>query len=397
MRLLIVEADGGSRGNPGPAAYGALVRDAETGEVLVELAEHIGVTTNNVAEYQGLVAGLRAAHEIDPGARVEARLDSKLVVEQMSGRWSIKNATLRAIALEAREVLPYERVSYRWVPREQNMAADRLVNESLEAIERGRSGSIRRCPEAAPPPLDVVGSAEEDEARAEAAARPANKVLGWAPDLGPPMLTLLARHGASEYSLEKRFSGRGGVDVPLAPVGREQAEALAVELERRGGADVVVTSPLLRTRQTAGIVARRLGLQLEVEDGFAECAFGEWDGRTFAEVRDGWPVELEAWLASADVAPPGGESFAEVRTRVDAARRRLHERHPTRRVVVVSHVSPIKLAVGLAIDAPLHSLYRMELAPCSLTSVAWYADGNASLLGFAESAHLRDVPVPDGV
>ena len=104
-RKLIVEADGGSRGNPGPAAFGALVRDAETGQVLAERAETIGTTTNNVAEYRGLLAGLRAAAEIDPAAQVEARLDSKLVVEQMSGRWKIKDPTLRGIALEARDVL----------------------------------------------------------------------------------------------------------------------------------------------------------------------------------------------------------------------------------------------------------------------------------------------------
>ena len=81
MRKLIIEADGGSRGNPGPAAYGAVVLDGRTGEVLVELADFLGTQTNNVAEYEGVTAGLAAAHEIDPQAQVEARLDSKLVVE----------------------------------------------------------------------------------------------------------------------------------------------------------------------------------------------------------------------------------------------------------------------------------------------------------------------------
>jgi ribonuclease H / adenosylcobalamin/alpha-ribazole phosphatase len=94
-RRLTVEADGGARGNPGPAAFGAVVRDATTGEVLAEVAATLGVTTNNVAEYRGLIAGLQAARSIDPEASVEARLDSKLVVEQMSGRWKIKNAALR--------------------------------------------------------------------------------------------------------------------------------------------------------------------------------------------------------------------------------------------------------------------------------------------------------------
>ncbi len=104
MTRLIVEADGGSRGNPGPAAYGAVVKDAETGSVLDERADVIGVASNNVAEYRGLIAGLEAARAIDPDATVEVRMDSKLVVEQMSGRWQIKHPDMRLLAREARDV-----------------------------------------------------------------------------------------------------------------------------------------------------------------------------------------------------------------------------------------------------------------------------------------------------
>jgi ribonuclease HI len=133
-RTLIVEADGGARGNPGPAAFGAVVRDGATDEVLAEVAQTLGVTTNNVAEYRGLIAGLQAARDIDAQASVEARLDSKLVVEQMSGRWKIKNATLRSLALEAHRVLPEGRVSYTWVPRARNAHADRLLNAALDRL-----------------------------------------------------------------------------------------------------------------------------------------------------------------------------------------------------------------------------------------------------------------------
>ncbi len=139
---FIVEADGGSRGNPGPAAYGALIRDAHTGVVLAELAEYIGVATNNVAEYRGVLAGVRAALVLDAGAQIEARLDSKLVVEQMSGRWAIKNAGLREIALELRNL--GGSVRYTWVPREQNTFADRLANEALDEAAAGRTDPIAR-------------------------------------------------------------------------------------------------------------------------------------------------------------------------------------------------------------------------------------------------------------
>jgi len=129
-RELIIYADGGSRGNPGPAAYGALVCEGET--VLIEIAEKIGIATNNVAEYQGLIAGLRAANKIDPAAHIEARLDSKLVVEQMSGRWKIKNIPLAKLAMEAKKIHSPELITFTWIPREENYEADRLVNLALD-------------------------------------------------------------------------------------------------------------------------------------------------------------------------------------------------------------------------------------------------------------------------
>jgi ribonuclease HI len=138
-RRLVAEADGGSRGNPGPAAYGALVRDPVTGEVLAEDAEYLGVTTNNVAEYSGLIAALTAAKAIDPTARVHVRMDSKLVVEQMSGRWKIKHEDMRRLALEARAILPRDQVTYEWIPRAENSAADRLANEAMDLAAKGMS------------------------------------------------------------------------------------------------------------------------------------------------------------------------------------------------------------------------------------------------------------------
>jgi len=141
-RRLVVEADGGSRGNPGPAGYGAVVRDAVTGEVLAEVSESIGRATNNVAEYSGLVAGLRAAAALARGADVEVRMDSKLVVEQMSGRWQIKHPDMRPLAAKARETArALGRVSYTWVPRSRNAHADRLANQAMDAAA-GKAGAV---------------------------------------------------------------------------------------------------------------------------------------------------------------------------------------------------------------------------------------------------------------
>jgi len=144
-RKLIIQADGGSRGNPGLAGYGAVVLDAVTGEVLAEVREAIGYATNNVAEYSGLVAGLRAAGKLAPGATAEVRMDSKLVVEQMSGRWKIKHPDLRPLAAEAsRLARALGPVTYTWVPRERNTHADRLANEAMDAASgqaKGRGGN----------------------------------------------------------------------------------------------------------------------------------------------------------------------------------------------------------------------------------------------------------------
>jgi len=130
---LIIEADGGSRGNPGPAAYGCLVKDAQTNEVLFEEGKTLGITTNNVAEYSGLVAALEAAHKIDPNAQIEVRMDSKLVVEQMSGNWKIKHENMKDLVGKARNAFAKDQVKYVWVPREDNLAADTLLNIALDA------------------------------------------------------------------------------------------------------------------------------------------------------------------------------------------------------------------------------------------------------------------------
>jgi probable phosphoglycerate mutase len=357
-----------------------VVRDPLTGIALVELADHLGVTTNNVAEYTGLLEGLRAAMEIDPDARVEARLDSKLVVEQMSGRWAIKNDALRRIALQARDVAPREQVTYTWVPREKNKAADALANESMDAVERGRSGRVRRTH------ADAGGTTTP--ATRLAGPRPA--IVGWGPDLGPPTITTVVRHGVTQHSLERRFSGSGGAfDPPLAPEGVAQAEAAAAELVRRGGAEVLVTSPMLRTRQTADILGASLGLTPAVVPGMEEARFGEWDGFTFAEVMARWPDHMADWLASPDVAPPGGESLRDVAERVGAALDSVLAAHPGGRVVLAAHVGTIRAMTARALGSPLQSMNRMELAPASITTLTWYADGNASMRSFAESGHLR--------
>jgi probable phosphoglycerate mutase len=366
---VVVEADGGARGNPGPAGYGALVRDAATGAVLAERAESLGVTTNNVAEYSGLIAGLEAAAAL--GAReVEVRMDSKLVIEQVSGRWQVKQPHLRPLARRATVLLGgFETVRLRWVPRAENAAADALANSAMDGTP------VRR-----------------DHAHAVAVPRtvPAAGGPGWAAPADRPTTTVLVRHGASALSAERRFSGRG--DVPLSAEGEAQARRVAALLAAQvpvRGFDAVVTSPLRRARSTAETLAESLGVELVVDDDLTEADFGAWEGLTFAQVRARWPELVEEWRASPDVAPPGGEAFSAVAGRVRAALDRLLAARPAGSVVVVvSHVTPLKTLLRIALDAPPSLLFRLQLDVGGVSEVDWYPGGAASVRLVNDLHHL---------
>ncbi|MFI7326648.1 bifunctional RNase H/acid phosphatase [Streptomyces rubiginosohelvolus] len=412
-RQVVVEADGGSRGNPGPAGYGAVVIDPATGEPLAEAAEYIGVATNNVAEYRGLIAGLEAAKALFPDAgealRVHVRMDSKLVVEQMSGRWKIKHPDMKPLAARAAAILPPSSVTYEWIPRAQNKHADRLANEAMDAGRDGRQWEASASTAALDAPAAVVDTPAADalfslpEETAESGGEPTDAhpapqqaagapQTGWgaAPDLGAPATLVLLRHGETALTPEKRFSGSGGTDPELSAVGRGQAERAAGYFAALGTVQEIVSSPLRRCRETAAAVAARLGLDVRIDESLRETDFGAWEGLTFGEVRERYGDDLTAWLASPDTAPTGGgESFAQVTERVAAARDRLVARYAGRTVLLVTHVTPIKTFVRLALGAPPEALFRMELSAASISTVAYYGDGNASVRLLNDTSHLR--------
>lgn len=370
---VVVQADGGSRGNPGPAGYGAVVLDAATGATLAERKAAIGVGTNNVAEYQGLIAGLTAAGELG-ASDVRVQLDSKLVIEQMSGRWQVKHPSMRPLARQAAELAAgFERVSYEWIPRAQNSQADRLANEAMDA--------------AAKPVTRAESALERDKSAQE--RLPANNNGAWVPPQTTATRLLLVRHGVTEYSVAKKFAGRS--DLELTEAGLEQARRAAGRIAELGPVDVLISSPLRRTRQTAQQISDRLELPVQIEDGVIETDFGDWDGYTFEQVRERWPAELQRWLDDSTVAPPSGESFETVTRRVRRARDQILAQHTGKTVVVVSHVSPIKTLVRLALDAPVSALRQMFLAPASVSVIEYYADGPVSLQSFNDTAHM-DAP-----
>ncbi|NEB87992.1 histidine phosphatase family protein, partial [Streptomyces anulatus] len=209
-------------------------------------------------------------------------------------------------------------------------------------------------------------------------------------DLGAPATLVLLRHGETALTPEKRFSGSGGTDPELSATGRGQAERAAEHFAALGTVQEIVSSPLRRCRETAAAVAGRLGLDVRIDEGLRETDFGAWEGLTFGEVRERYADDLTAWLASPDTAPTGGgESFAEVAERVAAARDRIVARYAGRTVLLVTHVTPIKTLVRLALGAPPEALFRMELSAASISTVAHYADGNASVRLLNDTSHLR--------
>ncbi|SFT52039.1 probable phosphoglycerate mutase [Actinopolyspora lacussalsi subsp. righensis] len=399
---VIVEADGGSRGNPGAAGYGAVVRDAADGRVLAECSDGLGETTNNVAEYRGMIAGLNAALELG-AAEAEIRLDSKLVVEQMSGRWRVKNPALQPLAAEARRLVSrFTSARFEWIPRERNKHADRLANEAMDRQGDGadsvaEAGSTVPTGAAAPAeptePATVTGTAAVTGTAGTDSAP--SGVASWSGAVGAPTRLLLLRHGQSPMSVDKRYSGRG--DVPLTELGRRQARAAAGrlltmdELVPEEGAVPVLSSPLRRARGTAEAVATAIGGQLVPHEGLVETDFGAWEGLTFTEAAQRYPELHRSWLGDPAVTPPDGESMNAVFERIDEVRNRLLRDYAGRTIVLVTHVTPIKALLRMALGVGPELFYRLHLDLASLSVAEFYPDGNASVRLVNDTSHLRGI------
>lgn len=353
-RDFVVTADGGSRGNPGPAAYGATV--SENGLLLAELYDTLGIASNNVAEYSGLIAGLRKAHELDPLATIHVKMDSKLVVEQMSGRWQIKHPTMRELAKEARSIHLMELITFQWIPREENFHADRLANKALD----GEAGAASK------PILNYL---------TERLVSPEVPTTLW-----------FVRHGETLLTPTRRFSGVGPMDPPLTETGIGQAQAVAKEIAARKP-DLLIASPLMRTMMTAKEISDVTGLDPIFDDLWVEIDFGNWEGLIPSEIKEKYPEDWEGWLASPSHRAGGGESYAEVYSRVEAGINDLVERYPGKKLCVVTHNIVIRAIATYAMQASLESMYHVDILPCSITTVAvWPSDGLRALKSLSERA-----------
>jgi len=395
-KVVIIEADGGSRGNPGPAGSGAVLIDKESGSIIAELAIFIGVATNNVAEYRAVLAAIELANEMVPDADLLVRMDSKLVVEQMSGRWKIKNEGMQELSIQMTAAIGSRTIKFEWMPREQNTKADSLANEAMD-----NQASVTRKYEGMPGTATIqVVTLSAKTTAADLEFNPELPSSVRAPrDVTKKLTTvILVRHGRTLLTESHKISGRGGEDPQLSTLGREDATLVAGELVKVGQTGIfakflkptaMISSPIARTRETAQIIGDRLGLTVSTNEDIAEIGFGEWDGHTNQEVAAKWPEEYNQWRGDVKVSPPGGESLEDFDERVQKGRRAILEEFEGQSVVVVSHVMPIRGFIKAAIDANWPAYWRTSIAPCSITVLRFWGDEAAEVSVINHTSHLQ--------
>lgn len=379
---LIIEADGGSRGNPGIAGSGACVIDADTGEVILEISKFIGVATNNVAEYLALVAGLEGAYSLNAEARILVRMDSKLVIEQMAGRWKIKHPDMQQLGARVQKMVAGKPIRWQWIPREENSRADSLANKAMDeqgdavvvTSELGPRASVVEFNQTLPSSVRAPGGVTE------------------------PLTTIvLVRHGRTHLTESKRISGRGGENPGLSDLGREDAHKVAKALAEIGNSgpwshltpvSAIISSPINRTLDTAHIISNELSLGVDVIEDLAEISFGDWDGHTNDEVKSKWASSFQEWQGSWTVTPPNGESLETFDARVQAARCEVLSRYAGKTVAVVSHVMPIRGFIRAGMDGGAAGYWRPQISPCSITIIRFWGDQAAEVVTMNATSHL---------
>ncbi|WP_262368192.1 bifunctional RNase H/acid phosphatase [Corynebacterium urealyticum] len=432
MRLS-VECDGGSRGNPGPAGTGSSVKDAAGAEVgcVWQFIKH---ATNNVAEYQGLINGLNLAVEIaeqqgvKPGSlSVDVRMDSKLVVEQMSGRWKIKHPDMKPLAQEVKRIEgQLAQVSYTWVPRAQNARADELANRAMDEREGGQwideelvaAGSAAAASPAGdaegadmlfdldqPAEDAAAGAKGEEPAQTNTAATTTAKKdtaetqregeesqpagvspTAWMGKTEPTTLLLL-RHGQTELNRDGKYSGRGNPE--LTDLGKKQIAHAARHISERGDVDVILSSPLGRCQETARAAAEALGMgknAITTDEAIIEMDFGTWEGRRFVEIQEDHPEAHRECFNYATAAPHGGESPEQVYRRVSEFVDRVIAEYPGKTVLVVTHMMPIKSVLRRALGTGGEIYRSLHLDVASL-SVADFLPNGAGVVRLVNESH----------
>jgi probable phosphoglycerate mutase len=358
------------------------VIDAATGLVIREISEFIGIATNNVAEYRALKAALEEVHRINPLARVRVRMDSKLVIEQMSGNWKIKHPDMRALAIEVQQLSAGLDISFEWIPREENSRADALANKAMD-----ETANVITDTTVNPVPAMVA----EFNGELPSSVRAPGHIT-------EPLTTLvLVRHGRTHLTETKKISGSGGENPGLSELGKQDAHRVSVELAKLGTSGAfahiepiaaIVASPIQRTVDTANILANHLHRAVTLEPSIQEISFGDWDGHTNDEVARDWPELFEQWRGSWTVSPPNGESLEAFDLRVNQGLDAIIAQHAGKTVAVVAHVMPIRGIIRAAIGGGIESYWNQQVAPCSITILRLWGRQATEVVTINATHHL---------
>lgn len=366
--MIFVYCDGASRGNPGPASYGVSIVD-DGGAIVAEFGEQLGIRTNNYAEYQGVIAALRylskTAHR-----DVTIRMDSKLVIEQLAGRWKVKSPDMRELVAEASRLLGPFRATLQWIPREENSRADELANQALD-------GSVT---EFAAAEIELAGV----QPRSIRAPRQSRE----------PVTLVLVRHGHTKVTERDLIAGGDGSDPELSELGILDASAAAktipalLEYFKLPAASTIIHSPMVRTTQTAQIISKHVPVGLEQDERLREIGFGNWNGQEMTAITAEKPDFVRSWQGSMSVKPENGESIDDLVARVHPLIEELCESHSGETVVLVSHMMPVRTIAALSAKGAPSLYWSTNFSPGSVSIVRFFGPNFAEQFVINSCQHL---------
>lgn len=366
--MIFLYADGASRGNPGPAAYGVHIED-EAGNTIADFGEAIGIATNNQAEYSAVIAGLRYLTQTEH-RDITVRMDSKLVVEQLSGSWKIKNQQLIELAIAATDLVRKFSVKFEWIPREQNKLADANANK---ALDEGDFSSV------------------EDSQIELASVQP--RGIRAPRQSVEPTTVIVVRHGHTVNTERNVISGGDGTDPELSELGLWEAagaaDALPQLLTYFGLPPVAAIhhSPMNRTRQTAEAMAKTIPVELHPDNRLREIGFGEWEMRQIAELETDSSEQVSRWRGSMSQRPPGGESVLDLQARVWESLDDLIERYRTQSVVISTHMMPTRAVAAAAYGSEM-AYWGLGTSPGGISIYRFFGRDMAEIFAQNYCAHL---------
>lgn len=366
--MIFLYADGASRGNPGPAAYGVHIVDS-SGVLIADLGEQLGIATNNQAEYSGVIAGLRFLTTTQHRS-VTIRLDSKLVVEQLSGRWKIKNPGMQELAIEAQGLLSAFDAKFEWVPREENTFADANANRALDEGDFSTAADAN---------IDLASI----QPRSIRAPRQYKE----------PTTIAVVRHGHTVNTEKNLISGGDGTDPELSGLGlfeaKAAAEQLPILLSEFGLPELsrVYHSPMLRTTQTAEAIAATK-LELTADARLKEIGFGDWEMLEMAQLETDELELVRSWRGSLDVAPPKGESVKDMQARVWSALGEIIEENRGKSVAVATHMMPTRAFAAAAFKGAKNAYFNLNSSPGGISIYRFFDMEFAEVFVLNSCQHL---------